>query len=204
MVCAGRGGGWGRELRGEDERLQWLGADLKERGHSTEQAGASGVGLRCVRRGCVAPMASAEPAAQRVLEDLRAVQSVDDALPGECAGEPPPARPEQSDAESDASGSGLARLSPVVDVAPEEYVYIVSTTARAQRKCLHMADGCYRARSHMFAEYELYAALPPPASYTSVCKVCWRTSDQAMALSASADAGSEGDSDSSSSSVSLS
>ena len=92
--------------------------------------------------------------------------------------------------------------SPVIDVAPEEYVYLVSTTARAQRKCLHMLDGCYRARGYVFVVCELYAALPPPASYTSVCKVCWRKPDHAMTLSAGADAGSEGDSDSSSSSVS--
>ena len=192
----------GPHLVGEVELLSKLESYLSEHGHSADQAREYRASLHYFGRGGAAPEMRAEPAAMQALEDRGAGPFAVDPLLGVSAGEPPLARPEQSGAESDDSSSVQARPSPVVDVAPEEYVYMVSTTARAQLKCLHMADGCYRARSYVFAECELYAALPPPASYTSVCKVCWRKSDLAMALSAGAGAGSEGDSDSSSSSVS--
>ena len=78
--------------------------------------------------------------------------------------------------------------------AAEAFVYLVSITARATRRCLHLADGCWRARAHSFADYEMLAELPAAARYTSVCRDCWRTSGTAQIL-----AGEAADSDGSSS-----
>ena len=78
--------------------------------------------------------------------------------------------------------------------AAESFVYLISITARATRRCLHLADGCWRARGHNFADYELLAELPEATRYTSVCRDCWRTSGTAQSL-----AGEAADSDGSSS-----
>ena len=67
--------------------------------------------------------------------------------------------------------------------AAESFTYIISTTARGLRKCLHIADGCYRARGYIFEESEIFSELPPATRYTNVCKTCWRQSAIAQRLS---------------------
>ena len=104
-------------------------------------------------------------------------------------------------------GDGEIAAAPVPDVtgpassssgaaAAETFAYIVSTTARGRRRCLHIADGCYRARGYFFEESEIFAELPCATKYTNVCKTCWRQSATAQRLSE--EAGSSSSSSSSS------
>ena len=65
--------------------------------------------------------------------------------------------------------------------------FLISTTARAVRQCLHLLDGCYRARGLAFANFEVCADQPPATAYTHVCQDCWKRSSEAqdMAVAAS-------------------
>jgi hypothetical protein len=60
------------------------------------------------------------------------------------------------------------------DDADIEYDHIISITGRTQARCLHMADGCYRARGLTFVQYEVHSGAVDPRLYDSVCKSCWK------------------------------
>ena len=62
--------------------------------------------------------------------------------------------------------------------------YIVSITGRSRSRCLHMADGCYRARDFKFVQYEVYPGIVDAQLYDNVCMACWKGSSLHRAATA--------------------
>ena len=106
--------------------------------------------------------------------------------PGEPAGlSTPPAAPADEAARSDAETEVVSPTAREASGAPGdaaqedddadiEYDHIISITGRTQARCLHMADGCYRARGLTFVQYEVHSGAVDPKLYDSVCKSCWK------------------------------
>jgi hypothetical protein len=106
--------------------------------------------------------------------------------PGEPAGlSTPPAAPAVEAARSDAETEVVSPTAREASGAPGdaaqedddadiEYDHIISITGRTQARCLHMADGCYRARGLTFVQYEVHSGAVDPRLYDSVCKSCWK------------------------------
>ena len=81
-----------------------------------------------------------------------------------------------------------------------EYDRVISITGHSGVRCLHMADGCYRARGLTFVQYEVHSGYVDPKLYDSVCKTCWKSAAPGYAPS-SAESDDEVSSSSSSSSA---
>ena len=74
----------------------------------------------------------------------------------------------------------------LLDAVPEApfFDYIVSITGRSRSRCLHMADGCYRARDFKFVQYEVYSGIVDAQLYDNVCMACWKGSSLHRAATA--------------------
>ena len=189
IAAAVRAGGGAATLDGEDDLFADLLKYMHERGVGVEHANRALEGLHYFGK-CHSPEVPA------------GFSTLPAALAAEAAG---------SDAEAEV-GRPVARgalgaadrttsVPAQVDGYPDiEYDRIVSITGRTRARCLHMADGCYRARGLTFVQYEVHSGAVDPKLYDSVCKMCWKLSALHKAAS-SAESRVEASSSSSSSSA---
>jgi hypothetical protein len=122
-----------------------------------------------------------------------------------------PASTDESDDDDEATpiANDDDEVSPGLDLPPPTveagtHDFIISITLRSKSRCLHVVNGCYRAKALEFACYELLPGPVLPAQYTAICRLCWKRSASSFAMAGPADDPEAEDSDSSVSSSSAS
>ena len=86
-------------------------------------------------------------------EEFEPVPIVEDNKPGDHA-----SLPEELDRE-DGAAAGVQ--------------YLIAVAAKKKGACLHLAEGCWRAKGRFFSSWEPVEGTPGPDSFSRFCRDCW-------------------------------
>ena len=59
------------------------------------------------------------------------------------------------------------------DAAAAGVQYLIAVAAKKKGACLHLAEGCWRARGRIFSSWEAVEGTPGPDAFSRFCKDCW-------------------------------